>query len=198
MPSSKDRRRIEIPVHTYERIAQIARTEDRTVTSVAGELLYKSLATYQPLWIPSKHLERYNERARQVLVLAQEEAHALFHTYIGTEHLLLGLLRESDGLAARALNQLGVELEGVRAAIERLIGRGKEQEQVQGELDYVPRVRRVLSLALDEAERQDSILVRTEHILLGIVRDGGGVAANLLDSYGVLSKVREQIAELVG
>lgn len=196
MPSSKDRRRIEVPVHTYERIAQIARTEDRTVASVTGELLYKALDTYQPLWIPSKHLERYNERARQVLVLAQEEAQALFHHYIGTEHLLLGLLREPDGLAARALNRLGVELEGVRAVVERLIGRGKEP--AQGELDYVPRVRRVLSLALDEAERQDSILVRTEHILLGIVRDGGGAAANILDSFGALGKVREQLAELVG
>lgn len=196
MPSSKDRRRIEVPVHTYERIAQIARTEDRTVASVTGELLYKALDTYQPLWIPSKHLERYNERARQVLVLAQEEAQALFHHYIGTEHLLLGLLREPDGLGARALNRLGVELEGVRAAVERLIGRGKEP--AQGELDYVPRVRRVLSLALDEAERQDSILVRTEHILLGIVRDGGGAAANILDSFGALGKVREQLAELVG
>lgn len=195
MPSSKDRRRIEVPVHTYERIAQIARTEDRTVASVTGELLYKALDSYQPLWIPSKHLERYNERARQVLALAQEEAQALYHHYIGTEHLLLGLLREPDGLAARALNRLGVELEGTRAAVERLIERGKEP--VQGELDYVPRVRKVLSLALDEAERQDSILVRTEHILLGIVRDGGGAAANILDSFGVLGKVREQITELV-
>lgn len=195
MPSSKDRRRIEVPVHTYERIAQIARTEDRTVASVTGELLYKALDNYQPLWIPSKHLERYNERARQVLALAQEEAQALYHHYIGTEHLLLGLLREPDGLAARALNRLGVELEGTRATVERLIGRGKEP--VQGELDYVPRVRKVLSLALDEAERQDSILVRTEHILLGIVRDGGGAAANILDSFGVLGKVREQITELV-
>ena len=179
MPSSKDRRRIEVPVHVYERLAQIARTEDRTVASVAGELLYKSLATYQPLWIPSKHLERYNERAQQVLVLAQEEARTLYHTYNGTEHLLLALLREPDGLAARALNRLGVELEGVRDAIERQVGRGKEP--VVGELDYVPRVRKVLSLALDEAERQGSVLVRTEHILLGIVRDGGGVAANILE-----------------
>jgi ATP-dependent Clp protease ATP-binding subunit ClpC len=196
MPSSKDRRRIEVAVPLYEQLAQIAKTEDRTITSVAGELLYKGVFNYQPLWIPSKHLERFNERARQVLAFAQEEARSLFHNYIGTEHLLLGLLRERDGVAGQALDRLRVTLAQVRAAVEKKIGRG--EEPIQGEIDYLPRVRKVLSLALDEAERQGSGYVRTEHILLGIVRDGGGVGADILDTLGVLGKVREQVFELLG
>ena len=196
MPSSKDRRRLEVPSYLYEQLVQIAKTEDRTVTSVVGELLYKGLFTYQPLWIPSKHLERFNERARHVLVLAQEEARGFFHNYIGTEHLLLGLIREQDSLAAQALSRLGVTLEYVRSAVEKKIGRGEQPSE--GEIDYVPRVRKVLSLAMDEAERQGSGYVRAEHILLGIVRDGGGVGADILDSLGVLGKVREQVFELLG
>ncbi len=196
MPSSKDRRRIEVPVPMYEQLAQIAKTEDRTIASVASELLYKVLFTYQPLWIPSKHLSRFNERAKQVLVFAQEEARSFYHNYIGTEHLLLGLIRERDGLAAQALERLGVTLDYVRAAIETKIGRG--EEPTQGEIDYVPRVRKVLSLALAEAEHQGSGYVRTEHILLGIVRDGGGVGADILDTSGVLGKVRAQVFDLLG
>ncbi|HZO72289.1 MAG TPA: Clp protease N-terminal domain-containing protein [Ktedonobacteraceae bacterium] len=196
MPSSKDRRRLEVPSYLYEQVVQIAKTEDRTVTSVVGELLHKGLFAYQPLWIPSKHLERFNERAKHVLTLAQEEARSFFHNYIGTEHLLLGLIREQDSLAARALSRLGVTLEYVRAAVEKKIGRGEDPSE--GEIDYVPRVRKVLSLAMDEAERQGSGYVRAEHILLGIVRDGGGVGADILDSLGVLGKVREQVFEMLG
>jgi ATP-dependent Clp protease ATP-binding subunit ClpA len=196
MPSSKDRRRIEVPVYIYDQLAQIAKTEDRTIASVAWELLSKGLFTYQPLWIPGKHLERFNDRAKQALVFAQEEARSFFHNYIGTEHLLLGLLRERESLAAQALVKLGVTIEQVRAAVEQKIGRG--DEPVQGTIDYVPRVRKVLSLAMAEAERQGSGYVRTEHILLGIVRDGGGVGADILDSLGVLGKVRAQVFELLG
>lgn len=196
MPSSKDRRRIEVPVYIYDQLAQIAKTEDRTITSVAWELLSKGLFSYQPLWIPAKHLERFNDRAKQALAFAQEEARSFFHSYIGTEHLLLGLLRERDSLAAQALDRLGVTLEQVRAGVEQKIGRG--DGSVQGEIDYVPRARKVLSLAMAEAERQGSGYVRTEHILLGIVRDGGGVGADILDTLGVLGKVRAQVFELLG
>lgn len=196
MPSSKDRRRIEVPVYIYDQLAQIAKTEDRTITSVAWELLSKGLFSYQPLWIPGKHLERFNERAKQALAFAQEEARSFFHNYIGTEHLLLGLLRERESLAAQALAKLGVTIEQVHAGVEQKIGRG--DEPVQGEIDYVPRVRKVLSLAMAEAERQGSGYVRTEHILLGIVRDGGGVGADILDTLGVLGKVRTQVFELLG
>jgi ATP-dependent Clp protease ATP-binding subunit ClpA len=196
MPSSKDRQRIEIPVHFYEQLARIAETEDRTITSVLNQLLLQALMDYQPTWIPSKHLSRFNGRAQHVLSLAREEALSFNHQYIGTEHLLVGLLREQEGLAALALEKLGVALDPVRAAVEEKIGRG--DQPVEEEIDYVPRARKVLSLALDEAERQGSAYVRTEHILLGMVRDGGGVGANILDTFGVLGKVRAQVFELLG
>ncbi|HLZ61879.1 MAG TPA: Clp protease N-terminal domain-containing protein [Ktedonosporobacter sp.] len=196
MPSSKDRQRIEIPVHFYEQLARIAETEDRTITSVLNQLLFQALQSYQPTWISSKHLGRFNGHAQQVLSLAREEALSFNHQFIGTEHLLSGLLREREGLAALALEKLGVALDPVRAAIEEKIGRG--DQPVEEEIDYVPRVRKVLSLAMDEAERQGSAYVRTEHILLGMVRDGGGVGADILDTLGVLGKVRAQVFELLG
>lgn len=196
MPSSKDRRAVEVPLHVYEQLAQIAQTEDRTITSVVYQLLFTALSTYQPTWIPSKHLNRLNAHAQQVLVLAREEALSFNHPFIGTEHLLLGLLREHEGLAALALDKLGVALDSVRAVVEKKIGRSTQP--VEEEIDYVPRARRVLSLALDEAERQGSAYVRTEHILLGLVREGGGVAADILDTLGVLGKVRAQVFELLG
>jgi ATP-dependent Clp protease ATP-binding subunit ClpA len=196
MPSSKDRQRIEVPSFLYERLAQIAETEDRTITSVLNQLLLQALSNYQPMWIPSKHLSRLNEHAQHVLTLAREEAHSFNHHYIGTEHVLLGLLREHRGLAAQMLSTLGVELDATRAIIERQMGRGNEGPSE--EIDYVPRVRKVLSLAMDEAERQGCMLVRTEHMLLGIVREGGGVAANVLDHFGVLGKVRQHTLALLG
>ncbi len=196
MPSSKDRQRVEIPVHFYEQLVQIAETEDRTITSVLNQLLFQALQGYQPTWIASKHLSRFNRHAQHVLSLAREEALSFNHQFIGTEHLLVGLLREQEGLAALALAKLGVALDPVRAAIEEKIGRG--DQPVEEEIDYVPRSRKVLSLALDEAERQGSAYVRTEHILLGMVRDGGGVGADILDTLGVLGKVRAQVFELLG
>jgi ATP-dependent Clp protease ATP-binding subunit ClpA len=196
MPSSKDRQRVEIPVHFYEQLAKIAETEDRTITSVLNQLLFQAIQSYQPIWIPGKHLSRFNGHAQQVLSLAREEALCFNHQFIGTEHLLLGLLREQEGLAALALEKLGVALDPVRAAVEEKIGRG--DQPVEEEIDYVPRVRKVLSLAMDEAERQGSAYVRTEHILLGIVREGGGVGADILDTFGVLGKVRAQVFELLG
>ncbi len=196
MPSSKDRQRVEIPVYLYEQLAQIAETEDRTITSVLNQLLFQALQSYQPTWIASKHLSRFNGHAQHVLSLAREEALSFHHQFIGTEHLLLGLLREQEGLAALALEKLGVTLDPVRATVEERIGRG--DHPVQEEIDYVPRARKVLSLALDEAERQGGSSVRTEHILLGIVRDGSGVAADILDTLGVLGKVRTQVFELLG
>lgn len=196
MPSSKDRQRVEVPLYLYEQLARIAETEDRTVTSVLHQLLFQGLQSYQPTWIPSKHLSRFNTHAKNILDLAREEALSLNHNYIGTEHLLMGLLRERGGLACLALEKLGVTLDPIRAAITEKIGRGPEP--VQGDIDYVPRVRKVLSLALDEAERLGSGYVRTEHILLALVREGGGVAADILDTLGILGKVRAQVAELLG
>ena len=196
MPSSKDRRRLEVPTYLHERLAQIAETEDRTITSVLQELFHEGLRTYQPTWVPSKRLGKLNERARRVLDSAPEEARAFNHNYIGTEHLLLALLRDGEGVAAQALTALGLTLDGVRAAVERIIGRGKEP--VEGELPYTPRMRKVLGLAVDEAERAGHVFVRTEDILLALVRDGGGIAVDILDRYGVLSNVRERTRALVG
>lgn len=198
MPSSKDRQRIEIPVHLYEQLAKIAETEDRTITSVLNQLLFQALQGYQPTWVPSKHLSRFNARAQRVLSLAREEALSFNHPFIGTEHLLLGLLREHEGIAALALEKLGIMLDPVRAAVEEKIGRGGHPVGEEIEIDYVPRARKVLSLALDEAERQGSAYVRTEHILLGLVRDGGGVGADILDTLGALGRVRAQVFELLG
>ncbi|HTK07957.1 MAG TPA: Clp protease N-terminal domain-containing protein [Ktedonobacteraceae bacterium] len=196
MPSSKDRQRIEVPVYFYEQLAQIAETEDRTITSVLHQLLFQALQDYRPTWIASKHLSRFNGHAQHVLSLAREEALSFNHHYIGTEHLLAGLLCEQEGLAALALEKLGVTRDFVRAAVEEKIGR--RDQPVEEEIDYVPRVRKVLSLALDEAERQGSAYVRTEHILLGMVREGGGIGADILDTLGVLGKVRAQVFELLG
>ncbi|HZU68487.1 MAG TPA: Clp protease N-terminal domain-containing protein [Ktedonobacteraceae bacterium] len=196
MPSSKDRQRVEIPLYFYEQLVKIAETEDRTITSVLNQLLFQALQDYRPTWIPAKHLNRFNGHAQHVLSLAREEALSFNHNYIGTEHLLSGLLREQGSLAALALEKLGVTLDSVRAAVEEKIGRG--DQPVEEEIDYVPRARKVLALAMDEAERQGSGYVRTEHILLGIVRDGGGVGADILDTLGVLGKVRAQVFELLG
>ena len=196
MPSSKDRQRVEIPVYLYEQLARIAETEDRTITSVLNQLLFQALQDYRPTWIPAKHLSRFNGHAQHVLSLAREEALSLNHSFIGTEHLLLGLLREKDGLAALALEKLGVALDPVRAAVEKKIGRG--DQPIEEEIDYVPRARKALSLALDEAERQGGSSVLTEHILLGIVREGSGVGADILDTFGVLGKVRAQVFDLLG
>src|SRR5260370_9645742 len=182
MPSSKDRQRIEIPVHFYEQLAQIAETEDRTITSVLNQLLLQALQGYQPTWIPSKHLSRFNGHAQHVLSLAREEALSFNHQYIGTEHLLVGLLREQEGLAALALEKLGVALDPVRAAVEKKMGRG--DQPVEEEIDYVPRARKVLSLALDEAERQGSAHGGTVHILLGMGRGGGAGGAGILGDRG--------------
>ena len=196
MPSSKDRRRLEVPTYLHERLTEIAETEERTITSVLQDMLSESLRTYQPTWVPSKHLRKFNERARRILEVAPEEARAFTHNYVGTEHLLLALLRDDGGIANQALTALGLTLEGARAAVEGKIGRGKEL--IEGELPYTPRVRRVLSLAVDEAEHAGHMFVRTEHLLLGLVRDGGGIAADILDSNGALSKVRERTLALVG
>jgi len=194
MPSSKDRRRLEVPGYLHQRLAEIAETEDRTVASVLTEILFVGLSRYEPTFVPRKHLGQFNDRARQVLDLARDEAHALDHNYLGTEHLLLGLLRDDDGVASHVLTALGVTLQRTRAAVESKIGRGDATATV--ELDYVPRVRRVLGLALDEA--QGAGFVRTEHMLLAIVRDGGGIAADILDDFGVLGTAREATMARLG
>jgi uncharacterized damage-inducible protein DinB len=140
--------------------------------------------------------DRFTERARKVLQLAQEEAQRFNHPYVGTEHILLGLVREDSGVAAHVLNNLGIELHKVRAAVEFIIGRG--DRMVMGDMGLTPRAKRVIELAVDEARRLDHHYLGTEHLLLGLVREGEGIAAGVLASLGVsLEKVRSEVLQVL-
>ena len=135
--------------------------------------------------------EKFSERARRVLSLAQEEAQRFNHNYIGTEHILLGLVRETEGVAARVLSSLSVDLSKVRSAVEFIIGRG--DKPAQGEIGLTPRAKKVVELAVDEARRMNHTYIGTEHLLIGLLREGEGVAAGVLESLGVtLDKVRTE------
>ena len=135
--------------------------------------------------------EKFSERARRVLSLAQEEAQRFNHNYIGTEHILLGLVRETEGVAARVLNGLNADLTKVRSAVEFIIGRG--ERPAQGDIGLTPRAKKVVELAVDEARRMNHTYIGTEHLLIGLLREGEGVAAGVLESLGVnLEKVRAE------
>ncbi|HET9501296.1 MAG TPA: Clp protease N-terminal domain-containing protein, partial [Marmoricola sp.] len=140
--------------------------------------------------------ERFTDRARRVVVLAQEEARKLSHNYIGTEHILLGLIHEGDGIAAKALESLGISLEGVRAQVEEIIGLG--QQAPSGHIPFTPRAKKVLELSLREALQLGHNYIGTEHILLGLIREGEGVAAQVLQKLGAdLNRVRQQVIQLL-
>src|SRR5882672_4688257 len=137
--------------------------------------------------------DRFNDRAKRVLALAQDEAIRFNHNYIGTEHLLLGLVREGEGVAARVLDSLGVELSKVRTAVEFIIGRG-DSTTSPSEITLSPRTKKVIELAIDEARKLGHGHVGTEHLLLGIAREGGHVGAKVLESLGVtLDQVRDTV-----
>lgn len=139
---------------------------------------------------------RFTERAQKVLSLAQEEAVRLGHNNIGTEHILLGLIREGDGIAAKALVALGLGLEKIQDEVESLIGRGQEQPT---SIAYTPRAKKVIELSMDEARKLGHTYVGTEHILLGLIREGEGVAARVLNNLGIsLNKARQQVLQLLG
>ncbi|TAM57287.1 MAG: ATP-dependent Clp protease ATP-binding subunit [Chloroflexota bacterium] len=143
-----------------------------------------------------KQFEKFTDRARKVLTLAQDEAQRFNHNYIGTEHLLLGLVREGEGVAARVLENMNVELPKVRTAVEFIIGRG--DRPVVGEVGLTPRAKRVIELAIDEARRLGHNYIGTEHLLLGLVREGEGIAAGVLESLGVnLDKVRHEVIRVL-
>jgi len=140
--------------------------------------------------------ERFTDRARQVVVLGQEEAQELGHNYIGTEHILLGLLREGQGVAARSLESLGISLEGVRLRVQEIIGEG--QGMPSGHIPFTPRAKKVLELSLREALQFGHDYIGTEHILLGLVREGDGVAAQVLVQLGAdLPAVRAQVIKVL-
>src|SRR6202142_3058385 len=140
--------------------------------------------------------DKFTDRARKVLTLAQDEAQRFNHNYIGTEHLLLGLVRQGGGVAPRVLENMNVELAKVRTAVEFIIGRG--DRPVVGEVGLTPRAKRVIELAIDEARRLGHNYIGTEHLLLGLVREGEGIAAGVLESLGVnLDKVRHEVIRVL-
>ena len=140
--------------------------------------------------------ERFTDRARRVVVLAQEEARMLSHNYIGTEHILLGLIHEGEGVAAKALESLGISLEAVRAQVEEIIGQG--QQAPSGHIPFTPRAKKVLELSLRESLQLGANYIGTEHILLGLVREGEGVAAEVLRKLGAdLNRVRQTVIHLL-
>ncbi|MFA5787676.1 MAG: Clp protease N-terminal domain-containing protein, partial [Actinomycetota bacterium] len=140
--------------------------------------------------------ERFTDRARRVVVLAQEEARMLNHNYIGTEHILLGLIHEGEGVAAKALEAMSISLEAVRAQVEEIIGQG--QTAPTGHIPFTPRAKKVLELSLREALQLGHNYIGTEHILLGLIREGEGVAAQVLVKLGAdLGRVRQQVIQLL-
>jgi ATP-dependent Clp protease ATP-binding subunit ClpA len=140
--------------------------------------------------------QRFTDRARRVVVLAQEEARRLDHNYIGTEHILLGLISEGEGVAARALNSIGISLDAVRQQVEEIIGRG--QQEPPGHIPFTPRAKKVLELSLRESKQLGHNYIGTEHILLGLIREGNGVAAQVLVKLGAdLKRVRQQVIQLL-
>jgi ATP-dependent Clp protease ATP-binding subunit ClpC len=140
--------------------------------------------------------ERFTDRARRVVVLAQEEARLLNHNYIGTEHLLLGLIREDEGVAAKALESAGISLEAARQQVEEIIGRG--QQVPSGHIPFTPRAKKVLELSLREAHQLGRDYIGTEHLLLGLIREGKGVGPQVLARLGAgPDQVRQQAIQLV-
>jgi Clp amino terminal domain, pathogenicity island component len=140
--------------------------------------------------------ERFTDRARRVVVLAQEEARHLDHNYIGTEHILLGLIHEGEGVAARALTALDISLEAVRVQVVEIVGHGSDAPS--GHIPFTPRAKKVLELSLREALALNHNYIGTEHILLGLVREGGGVAAQVLvKEGGSLTRVRQAVVQLL-
>jgi ATP-dependent Clp protease ATP-binding subunit ClpC len=144
----------------------------------------------------ASRFEKFSERARRVLTIAQEEARNLNHSYIGTEHILLGLVREDEGVAARVLTNLGIGLGKVRSAVEFIIGRGEKPGT--GETGLTPRAKKVIELAIDEARQMGHNYIGTEHLLLGLLREGEGVASSVLDSFGItLERARAEVAHIL-
>jgi ATP-dependent Clp protease ATP-binding subunit ClpA len=141
--------------------------------------------------------QKFTDRARRVVVLAQQEARMLDHNYIGTEHILLGLVHEGEGVAAKALESLGISLEAVRREVEETIGRGLEAAS-PGHIPFTARAKKVLELSLREALQLGHNYIGTEHILLGLIREGDGVAAQVLVKLGAdLNRVRQQVIQLL-
>ncbi|MCA1668791.1 MAG: hypothetical protein LC793_15625 [Thermomicrobia bacterium] len=199
MPSSTDRKRLEVPTYLHDRLVEIAIDEDRTVASVAQEVIAAGLQHYTPTINPERDFTHFAPRALAAIECAREETIPFNHNYVGTEHLLLGLLRVEDCVAARVLNKLDVDLEKCREFIRYRIGRGNGAVPVPVELPYAPRARRALHNAAREAESYNNHYVGTEHILLALARENEGMAARMLSIFGVLTAVQtETLRVMVG
>ena len=196
MPSSSDRRRVEIPTYVFDRVKKIADTEDRTITSVVNEILVNGVWNYKAQWTPADR-ERLGPRAKRVLDLAEHDEPARFnHNYVGTEHLLLAQLTEGTGVAGTVLRGLGVDHPSVSRHLEAIVGRGDAPVTTPREL--VPRVRKVLGMALRAADEPELFTghVGTGHLLLALVREGEGIAAAILKKMGVsLDDVAKRVAD---
>ncbi len=145
-----------------------------------------------------RFFEKFTERARRAIVYAQEEARLLNHAYVGTEHILLGILRDEDGIAAQALLALDISLEDVREQIEEMIGHGEGIVSDGRQIPFTPRAKKVLELALRESLQLGHNYIGTEHLLLGILREGEGVAARVLENLGAdLEKVRNEVIRIL-
>jgi ATP-dependent Clp protease ATP-binding subunit ClpC len=220
MPSSKDRQRVELPTGLYDRLKLMAESEERPLTNLLQDLVRLGLTSYQPLWMPQRFMSRFTKEAQRALTLAGDEARALQHSAVGTEHLLLGLLREGEGIAAQVLHQLWIDHDQVQQSVVYIttnFGQGQPgptapapagepapaasttpaaesptgQPTAPEDVVFTQRVRTVLTLAVDEAQRLHQDYVGTEHLLLALSREGDGLAARILQSLGALGKVRE-------
>ncbi len=189
MPSSSDRKRLEVPTHLYDQLIEIAIDEDRTVASVTQEVIAAGLQAYVPAINPDRDFVHFTPRARATLERAREEALAFNHAYLGTEHLLLGLLRVQNGVAAHVLDKLGLDYEKCRHYCREHLKRGDEHSASNNELPYVPRARKVLRQATREADRLGHRYVGTEHLLLALVAVHDGMAARILSYFGILNEV---------
>ena len=184
-----------------QRVSTVAGEESGTLSGTPLEWVRKALQgkhTTPMDLVKRDRFDKFTDQARRVLRLSQEEAQRFRHTYIGTEHLLLGLIREDEGIAAQVLRTMGVELKQVREAVESIIGRG-DRVVLGGEVGLTPRAKKVIELAVDEARRFDHHYIGTEHLLLGLIREGEGIAAGVLESQGVkLDQARTETIRAIG
>ena len=198
MPSSTDRKRLEVPTHLYDQLVEIAIDEDRTVASITQEVIAAGLQAYVPSINPARDFAHFTPRARAALDRAHEETRSFNHAYLGTEHLLLGLLRVEDGVAARVLRNLGLDYVQCQNYCQQILKRGEGTVAEGAELSYVPRARKALRQATREAERLGHRDVGTEHLLLALTTVQDGLAARILSYFGVLQRVPGETLRVIG
>lgn len=198
MPSSTDRKRLEVPTHLYDQLIEIAIDEDRTVASITQEVIAAGLQAYIPSINPARDFAHFTPRAHAALDRAHDEARAFNHAYLGTEHLLLGLLRVEDGVAARVLDTLGLDYAKCQDYCQQTLKRGDGTVTESTELPYVPRARKTLRQATREAERLGQRHVGTEHLLLALTVVQDGLAARILSYFGLLQTVTGETMRVIG